>query len=705
MMMKRMKFPPLAIFILLLVVLIFTAIWGKYIPEGFIAYNKAAADMSTVTMPYYGKSVYKLYDSLYFDATNGNVLELFGASDSAAAGASTGANAGAGGSGSAGAGAGTAGDIQNVTSMVLMPRTGSTIYTINTTTTTPPPTFSANVTGNTLNAAYQSWSIPTSSSPLPSAQYQVSYLPWNQDTFIHIYDSIAKKHIGLYSFFKSSGSVSENLYKSDQAAMIPTATAPDSHPSNGKVATVAVYDPKKASNVFQLTSNVFFDMTCGYLLVQNTNSSMDVYNGNVDTAGVPLKAYTAVTAAGIIASGATPLTRSGTGTSTSTTPFLVSAGGGTVVLYKYLGDSLQRTLVVVFSADSNLLRIQYVGRFNPSSATGIDIDPATSPPPPAGGGGGVPPAGGGGGVPPAGGGGGGGPPGVTAGSTLDDVINAYYLQNYGIGTGTGSGGGTSCGSGNNNYMRKTQIIPPVCPTCPSYSSNCTTCNASTGTTAGTSAGTTAGTAATTTTNKDNDKDGSGNNIRSDIKGAAGDVWGGVKEVGSDVKGGVGDVYGGVKQVGSDVKGAIGGAYGEVKEVGSEVKGAVGDIGSGIKGAVGDIYGGIKGAVGDVYGGVKGVGKDVYGGVKDVGDDVYDGAKRLGSHIKDEYREQNRNSRGTAGNMRGDLQGNMGYAGNGSGSGVRYITGGASPMTYYGAASDRGSSEFLPVTADFSRFGR
>jgi hypothetical protein len=466
--------------------------------------------------------------------------------------------------------------------------------------------------------------------------------------------------------------------------------------------------------VFQLSANVFFDMKSGYLLVQNTNTSLDVYNGVVNATGEPVKVFTGVTTA--MASGVTPDSRSGT----STTPFLVmDTAGGNMVLYKYLGDSAHRTLVVVFSLDTssaggnastNLLKIRYVGRFNPSSNTGVDIDPAAV-------GQGTGGTGGTGGTSPS-------PvpsvpsvpshvpsvpyPGTGQGTgtvgqgTLDEVINAYYLNNFGIGTGTQ--GGTTAGALANNYMLKSQIIPPVCPTCPSYNPTCSTC---------TGTGTGTGTSKDTEKAKDGDKkdgdkkDASGNHIRSDINQGASDVYGGVKTVGKDVKGAVGDVYGGVKEVGKDVKGAVGDAYGEVKELGGEVKGAVGDVFGGVKGAVGDVYGGIKGAIGDVYGGVKGVGGDVYGGAKRLGSHVYGGAKRLGSHVKDEYNENRiNNSRGTPGNMGGDLQGNMGYAGNGSSSsGVRYITAGASPMTYYGAVPERGQSDFLPVTADFSRFGR
>ena len=683
-----MKFPPLAIFMLLLVVLLIVVLFGKYIPEGFIAYGKATADMATVTMPGYNKSVYKLYDSLYFDATNGNMIELFG--PASPTGTAT--------SGTATTDTATT-DTANITKMVLMPRTGSTVFTFQAPITTS--IISDNLKESRLNPAYLSWSVPTSSTPLPDAQYQISYVPWGKDTLVHVYDMTQSKQVGLYTLM-DGGSKTEDMYKPAQATVKPTATTADTDPFNGKVKTLPVYDPTKASNVFQLTANVFFDMKCGYLLVQNANSGLDVYSGNVDTAGVPIKAFTGVMTA--MAANSTPSSRtSGSGAtapaspasptvaSTSTVPFLVmDSAKGNMILYKYLGDSAQRTLVVVFSLDgTNMLKIQYVGRFNPSSSSGVDVDPTgTGTPGPVSGPlpGPLPgpgPVSGPGPVP---------GPIATGQGTLDDVITAYYLNNFGIGQGTGQGTGQGQGTGlgplgNNNYMLKSQIIPPVCPTCPSYSPTCTTCQ---GQGQGTGPGPGKGTGPSQGTEKGTEKDTDRSNNA--IKGAASDTWSGVKTAGKDVKGAVGDVYGGVKEVGSDVKGAVGDAYGEVKELGSNVKGAVGDVFGGVKGAVGDVYGGIKGAV-----------KDVYSGVKDVGGDVYSGAKRLGRGGGD---EQGRNSRGTAGNWTGDLQGNMGYAGgNSTGSGVRYITSGASPMSYYGGVPDRGDSDFLPVTADFSRFGR
>ena len=58
-----------------------------------------------------------------------------------------------------------------------------------------------------------------------------------------------------------------------------------------------------------------------------------------------------------------------------------------------------------------------------------------------------------------------------------------------------------------------------------------------------------------------------------------------------------------------------------------------------------------------------------------------------------------NSRGMAGNYNGDAgQSSVAPKGN-------YITTGADPSTYYGAVPDRGSSNFIPITNDFSKFGR
>ena len=58
-----------------------------------------------------------------------------------------------------------------------------------------------------------------------------------------------------------------------------------------------------------------------------------------------------------------------------------------------------------------------------------------------------------------------------------------------------------------------------------------------------------------------------------------------------------------------------------------------------------------------------------------------------------------NSRGLAGNYNGDAgQSSVAPKGN-------YITKGVDSSNYYGAVPDKGSSNFIPLTSDFSKFGR
>jgi hypothetical protein len=66
-----------------------------------------------------------------------------------------------------------------------------------------------------------------------------------------------------------------------------------------------------------------------------------------------------------------------------------------------------------------------------------------------------------------------------------------------------------------------------------------------------------------------------------------------------------------------------------------------------------------------------------------------------------------NSRGTAGNYQGDTQGNRGYmSSNAQSSGTGFITSGTPGYNeYYGAVAQKPSTNFIPVTSDFSKFGR
>ena len=690
--MKAMKLTPLLVFILLLVVLLLAALLGKsaggLLPEGFLAYGKDTPDLGTLTLPVYNKSAYKLYDSLYFDASNGNVIELFGAPESSTAG---GVNTGTGGSSSTG----TAGSTNptTLTNLLMMPRTGMSHYVVSGTVAND---LDPSLKGTTVESSFRSWSMPSGPpTGLPTGlQYQVNYIPWDKDTIVHVFDISNQKHVGLYTFSQTAPPT-ENLFPMSIAKLKPSRQVDPKEPPE----PMGSMDSNPA--VKMIMGSFRFNTKTGYLyqmvqmqMDQNNqqNPIYNVYNGNVNSDGTPVIIYT-----GVEAGFPTATTRT-----SSTTPFLIfDANRRYVVLYKYLGGG--RTLIASFalnSTNANVLTLTNVLRFN--STGGID---GLAPPELGGGGmvghgwgsggmggwgsggmggwgsGGMGDGGmgghgwgsggmGGGGMGGHGWGSGGmGEVGIGSGATLDDIITAYYQTQLGTSLG-GTGTGTAMGS---NYLLKTQIVPPVCPSCPSCV-GCASCG-------------NGGKGCTSTKSGDKKDKDDDNTLTGELSEFGGSLNDGAKNVGNLVQAGI-------------------------KNAGNDIQSGANAVGSGIKTVSENVYGGIKEVTGDVYGGAKelvrgakDVAGDIYDGVKDTADDVYDGIKRASRDVERRVHDsQVKNSRGTAGNYRGDVQTNMGWAGTGSGS-INYVTTGVSPLTYYGAVPDRESSDFLPLTADFSRFGR
>ena len=67
----------LFLFLLIIITYYYYHIYSK---EGFIAYRQSDADLNQVKITNYSdiNMLYKVYDSIYYDKKNGNVLELFG---------------------------------------------------------------------------------------------------------------------------------------------------------------------------------------------------------------------------------------------------------------------------------------------------------------------------------------------------------------------------------------------------------------------------------------------------------------------------------------------------------------------------------------------------------------------------------------------------------------------------------------------------
>ena len=210
-------------------------------------------------------------------------------------------------------------------------------------------------------------------------------------------------------------------------------------------------------------------------------------------------------------------------------------------------------------------------------------------------------------------------------------------------------------SKSDDYILKTEIVPNACPSCPSCPSlpekiTCTNCG---------------GCGGSGTVGSD------GKSLVKDTVDAAGNIVTDVVDEAGDI---ARDTVGGAVGLGKDT---VGGAVGLGKDA---VGGAVGLGKDAVGGAVGlgrEIVGGALGLGREIVGGAVGLGGDVLGGAVDIVRDAGTGAVRM---IPKDQRNQNGRP-----NMQGAYYGTN------------------NDYNYNGTLANKPSSNFMPVTADFSSF--
>lgn len=249
-----------------------------------------------------------------------------------------------------------------------------------------------------------------------------------------------------------------------------------------------------------------------------------------------------------------------------------------------------------------------------------------------------------------------------------------------------------------DYMLKTQVVPPVCPSCPSCSSSagvCTNCGGQggSGTFGPGSAGSMAGSASV-------NGGLSGSVAVSSDKGKVT-----TKDAGTFATTSNTSSLGGATT--TTALGAVSGAENVAKSGAGIVTGTVGTVG-GLVGKTIDTTSDLLKSAGS---GAKDLVKSGTGGAVDLVKSGTGGAvdlvKSAGSGVKDVL-TQDGNGRYT--NRRGNLQGDTTYGystgnvGSNRGSGNQSNTPGVDYYSYYGALPSKGGN-FIPITTDFSAFGK
>lgn len=190
------------------------------------------------------------------------------------------------------------------------------------------------------------------------------------------------------------------------------------------------------------------------------------------------------------------------------------------------------------------------------------------------------------------------------------------------------------------------------------------------------------------------------------KGIIGSLGSGLQNVASTVGKDVQAVAGAVGSGAQNVASTVGK---DVKEVGSEVYNATKTVGGDIKEVGGEVYNATKNVAGDIYGAISTIGNDGKEIVGAVGSGINSGLSINSTNINNVSggNVKNGNNRGLAGNYNGDNSvTNRGYLNGTNQFSVSLPAGVANFNNNYNASPIKDvTSNFLPVTADFSKFGR
>ena len=273
-----MKFSALTIFLILLIVLVITVLicrCAQSYTEGMIAYQYELNPRSTLTIPMYSASknkLHKVYDSIYFDNKNGNLVELDAVSSyvvTPAAGDEPASNNAT---------------ISNneINALHILPRDGTSTSTyvinnIDDTIPTPETTMK-----NSMNSIVYT-TIGAALSP-----YTVFMMPWHDNTYIHVMDlsgSIPTNTIT--SAYTYASSATDYTYTGDNASTteLVIESRVDNDSNNDKMVIEPMYNTKR--KVYQLSEFVKYDVKNASLLVSagdNEDKTVTIYKrGGVST--------------------------------------------------------------------------------------------------------------------------------------------------------------------------------------------------------------------------------------------------------------------------------------------------------------------------------------------------------------------------------------------------------------------------------------
>jgi hypothetical protein len=702
------KLTPFVLFFIILLVLVISIVFMKNVNnEGFIDfyYSSSPTDASSVLVPIYSTNypISKLYDNLYFDKRNANLVALNGPYTGTS---ST--------------------DAKTLSSIAILTRNNSQYnsvvnYTNPTTNITNYDSVESKVTSITEN--YKLMNLYTG---MPSP-YAVFYFAWNKDTYLHVIDisnNTNNRHMVSYYINGSSAVTTYDFSSNTPTHIYPRiqtkSTAVDA--SNSSVlllnTTVPVYDLSK--NVYQLDTNVYYDNLRGYVICTTppaTSGGSRTISNIYDYTGTDI--YNAATSASL-PGGATTSARINalTGsvnqfTNVSTfTSSVVTASTDTSnnVLIMSNGNKKIIALFSNGSAGGNTPIVRNYMKFN-GALIDTSVTPSAS--------GTTPPASGT--TPPA------SETTPPASVTMPiDSSNVYseYMKWYTYWNSVGQPGNKGF---SDDYLLKTQIVPPVCPACNSVG-GCQNCNAGgsaygaggSGTAGG--AGGAGGEPGTLIAKTDGTSGSviatSGKQITTVDRGGALASTADPDTLGGSLTLGQLSFVAGLQDVGHVVGDTTTNAVNKVGEGVGAVGQGIGSAGSGIYNTVNAAGQGIYSAGAGIGGAIKDTGSYLGGALNKVGSTAYEAGKYVGTGVGNTLADDVRYGGGRTGNIHdagykdnyydpsrqaynNSYRGDRGATTNAPG---QYTGTAIDNYSYYGALQSKGGN-FMPLTSDFSKFGR
>jgi len=685
-----MKLSPILLFLIILFTLAFSILFGNWfyreystmptytVPsktlEGMLEFKSDLAFHGNTIIPYYSakKTLHKLHDSLYYDNLNGTVVVIDGSLNDASITDNSG----------------------NTISKVWL-------YSRNSAKTEPiMDTFGNTITANfehdlskstTLIDSYTNFEITsTTTNPSgPSDKYQLLYVPWGRETYLHVLV------LNDTATLTPSKPVLKYTFAYDEGGRIIQALNPNTTTGGQAiVGNLVIYETptllansyaNSTTNLYQSADSQFFKLNyydttnlkyqvC-YRTIYNPVNGDIIVQSDATTAPASVRIYKRIVdekrndAGNVytkesnsnrymlngseIPSPATsiPNATNGSGLTGFASRIINPGNVGVDDYYSVIYTSIgKRTLITVIKLNNSVSNtnadtkytIYKVYRFDDK---GVFTDGTSS------GGSSNGSTGGGGGSTTA-------PPADT--NNLNDWLLKYLLN----------GNGSSLDYNTiNDYMLKTQIVPPVCPTCPACPNGGGACN---------NCGGKGGSGTYTHTHKlPYDRDNHADDETDDRSGSRSNR----KRYDRD---------------GNILRDAGSGATNLLRDTGSGADKLLRDTASGTVGIAKDTVSGGVGLAKETVSGTVGIAKDtVSGGVGLVKDTAGGIANTFGKLVPTKVAGLNYDG----GNASDQVQPNS--AGGGQATNV---TTGSDYTSYFGALPSKGGN-YIPVTADFSKFGR